>query len=175
MMHPRVLRNCGRALGGARRGIKIEKRIAELGYSLPPVPPEPRGSYMTYMRHGNLVYISGHLPQHVDGTLMQGRLGENLTVEEGQAAARLAGLQMMASIRGACGDLDKVKKVIKLVGFVSSTNDFTSQATVMNGCSDLFGEVFGMEIGRHSRSALGVNVLPLGIPVEIEGIVEVED
>ncbi|KAJ1416696.1 putative endoribonuclease L-PSP [Ochromonadaceae sp. CCMP2298] len=175
MMHTHAWRTCGRAVGGARRGIKIEKRIAELGYTLPPNPPEPRGSYMTYLRHGNMVYLSGHLPQAVDGTLTKGRLGENLTVEEGQAAARLASLQMMASLKHACGDLDKVKKVIKLVGFVSSTNDFTSQATVMNGCSELFGEVFGLEIGRHSRSALGVNVLPLGIAVEIEGIVEVED
>mmetsp|Transcript_26917 Transcript_26917/g.45016 ORF Transcript_26917/g.45016 Transcript_26917/m.45016 type:complete len:175 (-) Transcript_26917:818-1342(-) len=159
---------------GTRRLVHIEKRIEDLGYVLPPVPPEPRGSYMTFLRHGNMVYISGHLPQFVDGTLMQGRLGENLTVEEGKQATRLAALQMMASLKGACGDLDKVKKVIKLTGFVSSTNDFYEQATVMNGCSDLFGEVFGMDIGRHARAAIGVNVLPLGIPVEVEGIVEVE-
>lgn len=130
---------------------------------------------MTYIRRGNIVYISGHLPQLIDGTLIKGRLGENLTIEQGQEAAKLAGLQVLASLKAACnGDLDNVTKIIKLTGFVNSTNDFTSQATVMNGCSDLFGQVFGLEIGRHARAAIGTSVLPLGVPIEIEGIIEVK-
>lgn len=157
------------------RKVHIEAKILKLGYILPPLPPEPKGNYMTFIKRGNTVYISGHLPQTHDGVLMKGRLGETLTIEEGQTAARLAGLQMLASLKAACGDLDRVRKIVKLMGFVNSSNDFTSQATVMNGCSDLMGEVFGVEIGRHARSAVGVNVLPLGIPVEIEMIVEVDD
>jgi enamine deaminase RidA (YjgF/YER057c/UK114 family) len=107
--------------------------------------------------------------------MVVGRLGENMTVEQGQEAARFAGLQMLSTLKVAVGDLDKVKKIVKLVGFVNSTNDFTMQANVMNGCSDLMGEVFGLEIGRHARSSLGTNVLPLGVAVEIEAVVEVSD
>jgi len=153
---------------------KVEARIASLGYKLPAVPPTPKGNYMNFVLSGNQLFLAGHLPQPVDGPLMKGRLGENMSVEEGQVAARLAGLQMLASIKGAIGDLDKVKRVVKLVGFVSSTNDFTAQATVMNGCSDLFGDVFGVDIGRHARSSIATNVLPLGVPVELEAVIEVE-
>jgi enamine deaminase RidA (YjgF/YER057c/UK114 family) len=155
--------------------IHIEAKIISLGYKLPVIPPTPKGNYINYTKYGNLLFISGHLPQPVDGPLITGRLGENLSIEEGKVAARLAALQICASIKAACGDLDKVKKVLKLTGFISSTNDFTSQATVMNGCSDFFGEVFGLEIGQHSRSALGVNILPLNVPVEIEAVIEIEN
>ncbi len=158
-----------------KRFVHIEAKIAQLGYKLPALPSAPKGSYMNYVRNGNTVYLSGHLPIPADGGPMTvGRLGENMDVEQGQAAARLAGLQLLASIKAACGDLDKVKRVLKLTGFVNSSDTFTSQPMVMNGCSDLFGEVFGVEIGRHARSAVGVNVLPLGVAVEIEAIVEVE-
>jgi enamine deaminase RidA (YjgF/YER057c/UK114 family) len=107
----------------------------------------------------------------LDGTLMKGRLGENFTVDEGQAAARQCALNLLATIKGACGDLDNVKRVLRVTGYVNSTTDFTSQPVVINGCSDFFGEVFGVEVARHARSAVGVNVLPLGVPVEIEAIV----
>jgi enamine deaminase RidA (YjgF/YER057c/UK114 family) len=160
----------------SKRYVHIEERIKQLGYLMPPSPPEPKGNYMTFVKAGNMLHIAGHLPIPVDGRpMIVGRLGENMTVEQGQEAARLAGLQMLATVKGAIGDLDKVKRIIKLVGFVNSTNDFHKQAMVMNGCSDLMGEVFGVEIGRHARSALGSNVLPFGVPVEIEGIIEFKD
>ena len=158
--------------------IHVEARIVALGYELPPLPPAPQGNYMTYTRSGNMLYLAGHLPlpPPSDGRpLLAGRLGENYTIEQGQEAARIAGLQILATIKAAVGDLDKVKKVVKLVGFVNSTNDFSSQAQVMNGCSDLMGAVFGVEVGRHARSSLGANILPFGVPVEIEAIIEVTD
>lgn len=97
-----------------------------------------------------------------------------MSIEQGQHAARVATLNMLATLKSAIGDLDKIRKIVKVTGFVNSTSDFTSQPAVLNGCSDLFGEIFGVEIGRHSRSALGVNTLPLGVAVEIEAIVEVD-
>lgn len=106
---------------------------------------------------------------------MTGRLGENLTLEQGQQAARLAGINLIATMRASTnGNLEKVKRIVKIVGFVNSTNDFTSQALVINGCSDLLAEVF-QEKGSHARSSLANNVLPLDVPVEIEAIIEIED
>lgn len=151
----------------------IEDRIRDLGFDLPGMPLAPKGNYMSYNITGNYVYLAGHLPQPATGDLLKGRLGENMTVEQGASAAQLCALQMIASMKAATGgDLTKIKKIVKVVGFVASTNDFTDQPKVLNGCSDLLGEVFGIEVGRHARSALGVNVLPLGVPVEIEAIVE---
>lgn len=153
----------------------VEERIAAKGLALPGAPLAPKGNYMSYniCGDGKTVYLAGHLPQPADGELVTGRLGENVTVDEGYKAAQLCALQMIASIKAATdGDLNKVKKIVKIVGFVSSTNDFTQQPAVLNGCSDLMGEAFGVEVGRHARSALGVNVLPLGVPVEIEAIIE---
>ena len=158
-----------------RARVHIEARIAQLGHKLPVIPPEPKGNYCNFIQTGRILHMCGHLPQPAGGLLMTGRLGENMTTEQGQLAARLCGLQMLASVKAACGDLDRVKKVIKLVGFVNSINTYTSQAQVMNGCSDLMGEVFGEEIGRHARSSIGTSVLPLGVPVEIEGIFELKD
>lgn len=159
-----------------KRSVHIESTIKTLGYALPQLAPSPKGNYMNYSRDGNTIYLSGHLPQLVDGTLIKGRLGEDLTIEEGQYAAKLATLQLLASLQTACGgDLDKVEKIVRVSGFVSSTTTFTSQAMVMNGCSDLIGAIFGQDIGRHARSALGVNVLPLGVPVEIEAIVRIKN
>lgn len=156
--------------------VHVEARVAALGHTLPPTPPAPKGNYTGYSREGNLIYLSGHLPQLLDGSLMKGRLGENFTVEEGQAAARQCALNLLATIRGAAGgDLDNVKRVLRVTGYVNSTPDFTAQPSVINGCSDFFGEVFGVEVARHARSAVGVNVLPLGVPVEIEAIVLLKD
>jgi len=151
----------------------VEDKIKSMGLALPGAPLAPKGNYMSYNITGKYVYLAGHLPQPAEGELMKGRLGENMTVEQGAHAARLCGLQMVASMKAACdGDLSKVKKIVKVVGFVASTNDFTAQPSVLNGCSDFLGEAFGVEIGRHARSALGVNVLPLGVPVEIEAVIE---
>ena len=158
----------------AARCVHIEARIASLGYKLPNEPPAPKGNYMGYTKRGNTIYTAGHLPQKHDGTLVLGRLGENVTVEQGQDAARVAALNILATVKSAVGDLDKVKKIVKITGFVNSASDFTNQPAVLNGCSDLLGEIFGVEIGRHARSALGVNVLPLGVAVEIEAIIEVD-
>ena len=133
---------------------------------------------MTYARTGSLIFLAGHLPvppPSLNRPMVVGRLGENLTLEQGQEAARFAGLQMLSTLKAALGDLDKVKKVVKLVGFVNSTNDFTLQANVMNGCSDLMGDVFGTEIGRHARSSIATNILPLGVAVEIEAVIEVKE
>lgn len=106
---------------------------------------------------------------------MTGRLGESVTVEEGQEAARVAGIQLLSTIRYALGDLDRVSKILKLTGFVNSTRDFNKHHLVMNGCSDLIGEAFGREVGTHARSAIGTSILPLDVPVEIEAIVEFKD
>eukprot|EP00428_Durinskia_dybowskii_P064823 CAMPEP_0170378194 /NCGR_PEP_ID=MMETSP0117_2-20130122/12682_1 /TAXON_ID=400756 /ORGANISM="Durinskia baltica, Strain CSIRO CS-38" /LENGTH=175 /DNA_ID=CAMNT_0010633555 /DNA_START=27 /DNA_END=554 /DNA_ORIENTATION=+ len=157
------------------RGVHIEARISQLGYKLPQEPPAPKGNYMGYTKRGNMIYLAGHLPQKADGSLVLGRLGENVSVEQGQEAARIATLNMLATVRAACGDLDKVTKIVKVTGFVNSTPDFVAQPSVLNGCSDMFGEIFGIDIGRHARAALGVNTLPLGVAVEIEAIIEVSD
>jgi enamine deaminase RidA (YjgF/YER057c/UK114 family) len=158
-----------------KRSLHVENKIVELGYKMPAGPPLPKGNYMTYVQSGPYLYLAGHLPLPVDGDLMTGRLGENVDIESGQKAAHLCGMQMLASIKEALGDLDRVKRVVKIVGFVNSSNDFTDQAKVLNGCSDLMGEVFGTDVGRHARSAIGTSVLPLGVPVEIEAIIEIKD
>lgn len=151
----------------------VEDKIKSMGLTLPIASLAPKGNYIPYNITGKYVYLSGHLPQPAEGELMKGRLGENMSVEEGAHAARLCGLQMVASMKAATdGELSKIKKIVKVVGFVASTNDFTEQPSVLNGCSDFLCDAFGVEIGRHARSAIGVNVLPLGVPVEIEAIVE---
>ena len=174
MIGASVSKIASRGVNVSARSVHIEARIASLGYKLPNEPPAPKGNYMGCTKRGNTIYTAGHLPQKHDGSLILGRLGENVSVEQGQDAARVAVLNILATVKSAVGDLDKVKKIVKITGFVNSTADFTSQPAVLNGCSDLLGEIFGVEIGRHARSALGVNVLPLGVAVEIEAIIEVE-
>lgn len=132
----------------------VEKRVIALGLQVPEVPPSPKGSYTQYVKSGNIIYLAGHLPQLPDKLLMEGRLGENMTIEQGQLAAKYAALQMLATLKAATGNLDKVKRVIKIVGFVNSTNDFQSQHLVLNGASNFIGEVFGLDIGRHARSGI---------------------
>lgn len=163
-----------RTIDGARKK-HVEARIEELGFILPHKPPKPKGSYIPFTRIGNVIHIAGHLPEQPDGTLITGRLGETLSIEQGQKAAEMAILNLLSTARVACGgNLDNIKQILKVTGFVSSTNAFTSQATVMNGCSDCLGAIWG-EQGRHARSALGVNVLPLNVPVEIEAIIEIDE
>lgn len=161
------------ALFASHRTIVVEARIKELGLKLPPTPAAPKGSYSSFKRTGDTIYLSGHLPIPAEGAMLTGRLGEDVSLELGQEAARLCALQMLASIKAAVGDLDKVKSVVKVNGFVNSTADFTSHHLVLNGCSNLLADVFGVEVGRHARSAVGVNVLPLHVPVEIEAIITI--
>jgi enamine deaminase RidA (YjgF/YER057c/UK114 family) len=149
--------------------MNIERRLQELGIELPQ-PVSPVATYVRWVQSGNLLYISGTGPS--DGS-ERGKLGENLTLEEGYAAAREVGLQIIATAKDALGDLDRVKRVVKILGMVNSAPDFGDQPRVINGCSDLMVEVFG-ENGRHARSAVGFVALPGQISVEIEAIFEVE-
>ena len=149
-----------------------EDRIAALGLALPE-PAAPVAGYVPGGEHGGLVYLSGQLPFE-DGELMLGRLGEDRDVEYGQRAAQACGLMLLAQIRRALCGLDRVERIVRLGVFVNSAADFTDQAKVANGASELMQQVFG-EHGRHARSAVGVPVLPLGVAVEIDAIVAVRD
>ncbi len=149
----------------------VAARLAELGISLPDAPA-PAANYVPFVRVGNLVFVSGQVSQGPDG-LIKGRLGADLDVVQGAAAARRCGISLLAQVRKACdGDLDRIVRAVKLTGFVNSTADFTDQPKVINGCSDFLVEVLG-EAGRHSRSAVSAPALPLGVAVEIEGIFEI--
>ena len=153
--------------------MSAEAKIKELGITLPP-PPKPMGNYVPGVRTGNLLYLSGHGPIRVEGQPMpRGKVGRELSIEEGYKAARDVGINLLGSTRALLGSLDKVKRVVKVLGMVNSAEGFGDQPKVMNGFSDLMVEVFG-ENGRHARSAVGMAELPSGIPVEIEMILEVE-
>ena len=152
----------------------IDKRLLSLGITIPE-PPDPKGNYISCVRTGSLLHLCGHIPQKSDGTLIQGKLGKTLTIEEGYNSARLCAINILGTLRKELGSLDKVKKIVKVVGFVNCTDDFTQHPAVINGASDLFAEVFGETIGRHARSAIGMNSLPFGIASEVECIVEVEE
>ena len=150
-----------------------EARIKELGLSLPQ-PPRPGGNYVPGVRVGNLLYLSGHGPSRVDGVpAARGKVGRDLSVEEAYKVARDVGINLLGTARSLLGSLDKVKRVVKVLGMVNSAEGFGDQPKVINGFSDLMVEVFG-ESGRHARSAVGMAELPSSIPVEIEMILEVE-
>jgi enamine deaminase RidA (YjgF/YER057c/UK114 family) len=147
---------------------KIESRLADLGIELPETRA-PAANYVPFVRDGNTIYVSGQVPVGPDG-LITGKLGDTYTVEQGAAAARVCGLYLLAQVKAACGgDLDQLDQVLKLTGFVNSTQDFGDQPMVINGASDLMVEVLG-DAGRHSRSAVSAASLPFGVAVEIEGI-----
>jgi len=155
--------------------MEVEKKLAELGLTLPP-SPSPVANYVPAVRSGNLLFVSGHGPAYVkDGKIeyIRGKLGRELTVEEGYQAAKHVMLNILQSIKGVVGDLDKVRRVVKVLGFVNCTEDFPDQPKVINGASDLLVALYG-ERGRHARSAVGMQQLPFGIAVEIEMVVEVE-
>ena len=148
-----------------------DARIEELGLRLPPAA-KPQGVYKPIVIAGNMAYLSGHGPFQDDGTLPAGRVGEELDVAGGYAAARQTGLALLSTLRENLGSLDRVKRVVKTLGLVNCTADFRQQPQVINGCSELFAEVFGEANGIGARSAVGTNALPGGIPVEIEVIFE---
>lgn len=145
-------------------------RLAEAGIVLPE-PRAPVANYVPFVITGNLLFISGQVSAGPDG-LVTGRLGETMTLEEGQAAARICGINLIAQIRSALGDLERVKRVVKLGGFVSAAPDFTDIPKVVNGCSDLMVLAFG-DAGRHARSAVACPVLPMGAAVEVDAVVEI--
>jgi enamine deaminase RidA (YjgF/YER057c/UK114 family) len=150
-----------------------EARVAELKLELPPAP-KPVATYVTAVRHGDLLYVSGHGPLRSDGTLILGRLGVDLGVAEGAAAARQTGLAILSTLRNHLGSLDKVVRLIKVLGMVNCTPEFHDQPKVVNGFSDLMVEVFG-ESGKGARSAVGMGGLPSGMAVEVEAIFQVKD
>lgn len=151
---------------------RIDARLAELGIELPEAVA-PLAQYVPYVVTGNLVFISGQVAFENGELPYKGKIGKDLSVEDGAKAARLCALNILAQLKAACGgDLDKVKRVVKLGGFVASTPDFTDQPQVMNGCSSVLGDVFG-DAGRHARFAVGLASLPLDSPVEVDAVIEI--
>jgi len=147
------------------------QRLERLGLTLPPAP-EPIGNFTTFVREGSLIFLSGQGPTHPDGRMHTGKVGAGVTLPEAYEHARLTGLNLIAVLQAALGDLAKVRRIVKLLGMVNAAPDFEDHPAVINGCSDLFIEVFG-EAGRHARSAVGFGSLPRQITVEIEAVVAV--
>jgi len=148
-----------------------QSQITALGLTLPPVG-KPAGAYKPCLVVGSLAYVSGHLPFQPDGTLLKGRVGSDLDADAGKAAARLTGLAILATLVHSLGSLDRVARVVKVMGLVNCPPDFTQHPHVVNGCSELFAEVWGTDRGVGVRSAFGAGSLPLGVPVEIEAVFE---
>jgi len=152
--------------------IDYDKKLKDLGIELI-TPTKPVANYVKAVRTGNLLYLSGDGPMRADGKYITGKLGADLTIEQGYEAARQTGISILSTLKAELGDLNKVKRVVKVLGMVNCINSFTDQPKVINGCSDLMVAVFG-EKGKHARSAVGMASLPSNIAVEIEIIVEVE-
>jgi len=153
--------------------MSAEARVKELNLTLPPAP-KPAGVYKPVVIIGNLAYVSGHGPIQADGTMLIGRVGEEVDQQAGYVAARQTGLAILATLRASLGSLDRVKRVIKTLGMVNSSADFRQHPAVINGFSELFAEVFGAENGVGARSAVGMGSLPGNITTEVEVIVEIE-
>jgi len=153
----------------------IETRIKELGYKLPE-QANPGGNYVptVLISKSNLIYTSGTISKAADGSLLTGKLGKDLEIEEGYSAAKQTGLNLLGSLKASIGELDKIKQIVKLLCLINSTDSFESHPLVANGCSDLLVEIFG-EKGKHARSAVGVASLPSNVCVEIEMIVEISE
>ena len=151
-----------------------ETRLKEKNIALPP-PNTPVANYVGAVRAGQLLFVSGHGPLRTDGKpSVRGKVGRELSIDQGYQVAREVGLNLLATTRASLGSLDKVKRVVKVLGMVNSADGFGDQPKVINGFSDLMVEVFGEAIGKHARSAVGMAELPMGIPVEIEMVLEVE-
>jgi enamine deaminase RidA (YjgF/YER057c/UK114 family) len=149
----------------------IEARLAELGIVVPVMPP-PQASYVPSVQAGSLLFISGQVPLKDGKRQFVGKVGSEVDVDQGYQAARLCALNLVSQMKAALGDLDRVKRVVKLTGFVNAVPEFTDQPKVINGASDLLVEIFG-DKGRHARSAVGVGSLPMGVACEVEAIVEI--
>src|SRR4051794_1587223 len=152
--------------------MSIDQRLAELGIALPQ-PAAPVAAYVPTVERGGLLHISGQISVAEGGDLIKGRLGEDLDLDAGIAAARRCGVMLLAQIKAALGSLERVEKIVKLGVFVNSAPSFTDQPKVANGASELMQDVFG-EVGRHARSAVGVAALPLGVAVEVDAIIAVK-
>jgi enamine deaminase RidA (YjgF/YER057c/UK114 family) len=150
--------------------MSVYTKLETMGITLPPVAI-PAAAYVPFVKTGNLVFLSGHIAKK-DGKAWVGQLGKNMATEDGKAAARSIAIDLMGTLHAAVGDLNQVKRIVKVMSLVNSTGDFTEQHLVTNGCSELFGEVFGATVGAHARSAFGVAQIPMGACVEIELIVE---
>ena len=153
--------------------MSIEENLTQMGLTLP-APGPPAGNYVGAVRTGNLLFVSGHGPRRPDGNYITGKVGRDLNTEQAYEAAQLVMLNCLASVKRELGDLGRVKRVVKLLGMVNCTEDFTDHPKVINGGSDLLVKLYG-EAGRHARSAVGMQQLPMNIPVEIEMIVEVSE
>jgi len=149
----------------------VELKLAELGITLP-TPNPPLANYVPVVRTGNLLFVSGQVSIDGAGKITTGKLGSNVTIEAGQAAAKLCAINILAQTKAVIGDLDKLVRVVKLVAFVNSTPDFVDQPKVVNGCSDFLVDVLG-DKGRHARSAVGIAALPFDAAVEVEAVIEV--
>jgi enamine deaminase RidA (YjgF/YER057c/UK114 family) len=151
-----------------------EDNLAKLGITLPEVP-EPKAIYKPCLVNGRHLYVSGHVPMRADFTRIKGKVGADMDVDEAKQMARLVGLLILSSIRKKLGSLNKVKRVIKVLGFVNAVPDFEKHPLVINGCSELFAEIWGDENGIGARSAVGMGSLPDGIPVEVEALFELHE
>ncbi|GAB3337460.1 RidA family protein [Larkinella ripae] len=154
------------------RAQSVEAKLKEKGIELAP-PTASLANYVKAVRTGNLIFLAGHVSSRADGTGIKGKLGKGLTIEQGYEAAKLSAIGLLSSLKAEIGDLNKVKRVVKVVGMVNSTPDFVDHPKVINGCSDLLVTVFG-DKGKHARSAVGVAALPSDYAVEVEMIVEIE-
>ena len=152
--------------------MSIEQTLADHGITLPE-PAAPVASYVPAVEAGGFLYISGQISMNPDGSLITGTLGDDVSLEDGIAAAQRCGVMLIAQMKKALGSLDRVERIVKLGGFVNSTADFTDQPKVVNGASDLMLEVFG-EAGKHARAAVGVPALPLGVAVEVDAVVAIK-
>ena len=152
--------------------MSIYDKLQQLGITLPPVAT-PAAAYVPFVQTGNLVFLSGHIAKK-DGKPWVGQFGKTMSTEEGKAAARAVAVDLMGTLHAAVGDLNRVKRIVKLMSLVNSAPGFTEQHLVTNGCSELIGELFGAEAGAHARSAFGVAQIPMGACVEIELIAEIE-
>ncbi len=150
-----------------------EERLAQLGITLP-AAPAPAANYVNAVRAGNLLFLAGKGPSYPDGSRITGKLGQDLTVEQGYEAAKSVAIAHMAVLKSELGDLGKVKRIVKVLGMINSMPDFTDHSKVMNGYSDMMAEIF-VEKGKHARSSVGMCSLPFNIAVEVEVVVEVED
>ncbi len=149
-----------------------EEKIQGAGNQLPPVT-KPMANYVKFVRTGNLIFLAGHGPTKPDGSTITGKVGKDLTVEQGYEAAKITALSLIATLKNALGELSRIKQIVKVNGYVNCLPDFIDHPKVMNGCSDLLVQVFG-EKGKHARAAMGMVALPSNIAVEIEMVVEIE-